>query len=408
MIRIEPSFSFGIEEEYFLVDQESRDLAAELPPQLLAALETVLGKQFSTEYMRSQIEISTPVCATSHEARRALVCLRRSIAHLASLHGLAPIAAATHPFARWSRQHHTDAPRYNDIADDLQGLGRRMLINGLHVHIGIEHNDARIELMNELRQFLPLLLALSTSSPFWQGEVTGLKSYRTAVNDATPRKGIPERFAGWRDFKRTVSVLVRAGVLQDATKIWWDVRPSARFQTLEMRITDVCPLVDDTICIVALVRCLCRCLHRMSRGNAGSPIYPLLLINENRWRAQRYGIERGLIDLNGGRIVAFRDVLDDVLELIREDAEHFDCVAEVEHARTIAARGTSAERQLALYQQLSVQGLSPEATLASVVDLLIEETASDGAMPRKGTRVAEPLFGRANPFNVSSAPARLP
>lgn len=397
MIRSEPSFTFGIEEEYFLVDQESRDLVAELPPPLLAALESTLGKQFSTEYMRSQIEIGTPVCATSQEARRALVRLRRSIAHLADQHALAPIAAATHPFARWSEQRHTDAPRYNDIAGDLQGLGRRMLINGLHVHVGIEHNEVRIELMNELRQFLPLLLALSTSSPFWEGEVTGLKSYRTAVNDATPRKGIPERFASWRDFKRTVSVLVRAGVLQDATKIWWDLRPSARFQTLEMRITDVCPLVEDTICIAALVRCLCRCLYRMSRSKAGSPIYPPLLINENRWRAQRYGIERGLIDLNGGRIVAFCDVLDDVLELIRDDAEHFDCVADVEHARTIAMRGTSAERQLAAYQRLNEQGLSPEASLIRVVDLLIEETASDAATPPKGARVAEPLFSRANP-----------
>jgi len=397
MLRIEPSFSFGIEEEYFLVDQDTRDLATELPPRLLAALEASLGRQFSTEYMRSQIEISTPVCSTALEARRALVRLRRSIAHLASLHGLAPIAAATHPFARWSRQHHTDAARYNDIAEDFQGLGRRLLINGLHVHVGIEHNEVRIELMNELRQFLPLLLALSTSSPFWEGEVTGLKSYRTAVNDATPRKGIPERLASWREYKRTVSVLIRARVLEDASKIWWDLRPSARFQTLEMRISDVCPLVDDTICIAALVRCLCRCLYRMSRSKAGSPIYPLLLINENRWRAQRYGMEKGLIDLNGGRIVGFRDVLDDVLELIGEDAEHFDCVADVEHARTIAMQGTSADRQLAVYRQCREQGLSPEASLVRVVDQLIEETASETAMPPKAARAAEPLFSRASP-----------
>src|SRR5262249_17952287 len=158
------------------------------------------------------------------------------IAHLADLHGLAPIAAATHPFSRWSEQQHTDAPRYNGIADDLQGLGRRMMVSGLHVHVGIEHNELRIELMNELRQFLPLLLALSTSSPFWQGEDTGLKSYRTAVNDATPRKGIPERFTGWRDFQRTIEVLVRAGVVEDATQVWWDIRPSVRFPTIEMRI----------------------------------------------------------------------------------------------------------------------------------------------------------------------------
>jgi carboxylate-amine ligase len=309
--------------------------------------------------------------------------LRRSIGHMAKSYGLAPIAASTHPFARWAKQRHTDDPRYNAIADDFQGLGRRMIVNGLHVHVGIADNQLRIHLMNELRQYLPMLLALSTSSPFWQGEATGLKSYRTAINDATPRKGIPERFDSWQDYKRATGALVRAGVIEDASKIWWDLRPSVRFPTLEMRITDVSPLIDDAVCVAALFRCLCRCLTRLRQNNEGSPAHALLLINENRWRAERYGMEEGFVDLNGGRIVAFGDVLEDVLELVQEDAAHFDCVAEVQHARVIAARGTSADRQLAHYQLLREQGMSHEASLMGVVDLLIEETVASSSLPRR-------------------------
>ena len=255
----------------------------------------------------------------------------------------------------------------------------------------------RIEVMNELRQFLPLLLALSASSPFWVGEMTGLKSYRTAVNDATPRKGIPEHLAGWRDYQRAVSVLVRAGALEDGSKVWWDLRPSARFQTLEVRIMDVCPLVDDAVCIAALVRCLSRCLYRLGRDKPGSPTYPLLLINENRWRAQRYGMERGLIDLSSGRTIAIDTAIDDLLDLVHDDAEHFDCVHEVEHARTIAARGTSADRQVAIYHQHRRDGLSHEEALARVVDHLIEETASASALSAREARMAQPSLQEASP-----------
>src|SRR5262245_8742709 len=201
-------FPFGIEEEYYLVDLDTRDLAAEVPARLFAAFKAALGTQFSTEYVRSQIEVNTPVCHSMAQARRRLLHFRRTIADLAAPHGLAPIAASTHPFARWRHQDHTDSPRYNSIADDLQSVGRRMVISGLHVHVGIDGDDLRIDLLNGLRQFLPVLLALSTSSPFWQGENTGLKSFRTAVNDATPRRGIPEGMASWSDFQRTVDVLV--------------------------------------------------------------------------------------------------------------------------------------------------------------------------------------------------------
>ena len=380
-----PSFTFGIEEEYLLVDRETRGLAEDTPRAMIQSFRKELGKAFSREYIASQIEVCTPVCASMAEGRESLAHSRAKIAQVAGRFGLAPIAAATHPFARWGEQAHTDLPRYNSLAADLQGLGRRMIVNGLHVHVGIASNEARIQLMNELRPLLPILLALSTSSPFWQGENTGLKSFRTAINDSTPRKGIPETFASWKDYQSAVAALAKAGVIEDATKIWWDVRPSANFPTLEMRITDVTPLLDDTMCIVALFRCFCR---NLSRGTAerpsslsaiaGSGPTHMALINENRWRAQRYGTGEGLIDFATGRVASLNVILDDVLMAIREDAEHFDCVAEVEHARTILARGTSADRQVDCYQRLREQGQSKDQALIGVVNLLLAETAAVG------------------------------
>ena len=376
MKTIEPSYSFGIEEEYYLVNQATRALASDVPRRLLVELKKELGPQFSEEYMRSQIEISTPVCHSADEARSVLIGLRQSIAEIASGYGLAPIAAATHPFSQWRHQRHRDVQRYNDIAEDFQALGRRMLICGLHVHIGIENADVRIQTMNELRAYLPMLLALTTSSPFWGGETTGLKSYRTAINDSTPRKGVPEEFADWRDFQRTVHVLQDAGIIEDATKIWWDVRPSVRYDTLEVRIMDVCPLVEDAICVAALLRCISRYLNR-SRGAHGLPSMPMLLINENRWRAQRYGIERGLVDPATGTLASMADLVKTLLDRIHDDAEFFDCLDEVAHARTIVARGTSADRQLDRYRMLVEHGLSRDNALAGVVDMLIDDTVAD-------------------------------
>ena len=388
-VREQPHFAFGIEEEYFLVGPWMRDLS-EPPSKLLADCKAELGEQFSTEYQRSQIEVATKICTSMSEARADLARLRNGIATIADRYGLAPIAASTHPVTPWSTQRHTDKERYKKIAHDLQGLGRRMVVGGMHVHVGIDDDDQRISVMNDLRAFLPLLLALSTSSPFWQGENTGLKSYRTAINDATPRKGIPETFGSWSDYQSTVDVLVHSGVIEDATKIWWDLRPSARFPTLELRITDVCPLIDDALCIAALFRCLCRCLSRLHRAGRGLPNCTLLLLNENRWRAQRYGMECGFLDPSRREIVSTNTLLDDLLELIREDAEYFGSNAEVDHARTILTRGTSADRQLALYRCLLDRGLAPSHALKKVVDSLIVETVSgtDNASKRVHRRPA--------------------
>jgi carboxylate-amine ligase len=371
-----PTFTFGIEEEYFLVNPRTRALVSEPPKGVLDECRAALGDHFSAEFQRSQIEVATPICTAASDAREHLLHLRSRVAEIASHHGLAPLAASTHPFTPWRTQRHTNKHRYNAIADDLKGVGRRMVIGGMHVHVGIDNDDQRIAVMNEMRLFLPLLLALSTSSPFWQAENTGLKSYRTAINDATPRSGSPEAFANWNDYLRTVGTLVRSEVIDDATKIWWDLRPSARFPTLELRITDICPLIDDALCIAALFRCLCRSLWRWSKKGRRSATYPLLVLNENRWRAQRYGLEQGFIDLRREKIIASTALVDDVLEMVREDADHLGCNTEVDHARTILRRGTSADRQLALYRQRLDRGLSRPRALKEVVDQLIIETVA--------------------------------
>jgi glutamate---cysteine ligase / carboxylate-amine ligase len=392
--RERPSFTFGIEEEYFLVNSWTRALVSEPPRQMVDECKAVLGNGVGPEYQRSQIEIATKICTNMVEARAELARARNVVAALASRYGLAPIAASTHPFTSWTTQRHTDEDRYNKIADDLQALGRRMVIGGMHVHVGIEDKEQRIFVMNEIRGFLPLLLALSTSSPFWQGEVTGLMSYRTAINDATPRRGIPERFTSWNDYERTVAILVQSGVIEDATKIWWDVRPSARFSTLELRITDMCPFIEDALCIAALFRCLCRCLYRHSLKGERLSNHSLLLLNENRWRAQRYGLDQGFIDLRREKIVTGAHLVNDLLEQIREDAENFDCHGELEHVRVILARGTSANRQLTLYRRELARGLCPGHALRAVVDQLIIETAAGiGNKPDTRVRAVSPRFG---------------
>jgi glutamate---cysteine ligase / carboxylate-amine ligase len=380
----EPSFTIGIEEEYLLVDQDTRDLVQEKPPALFKKLEESLRGQVSPEFLRSQIEIGTRVCKSVQEARDELVHLRATVGRLAGEFGLAPIAASTHPFAHWQQQQHTDKERYNMLARDLQQVGRRLVICGMHVHVAIEDEDLRIDLLGQAPYFLPHLLALSTSSPFWEGTQTGLKSYRLAVFDELPRTGIPHQFSSWSEYQRTVDLLVNAGLIEDASKLWWDMRPSARFPTLEMRITDVCPLVEDGIAIAALFRCILRMLYRLRRQNQRWRHYAPFLVRENRWRAQRYGIEKGMVDFGKGEVVPFSTLLDELIDLVAEDAAFFGCTAEIAHARTIVQRGTSADRQLARYDSVKKLGGSEQAALLSVVDGIVEETV----MPPLGTKPA--------------------
>ncbi len=370
----EPAFTLGIEEEYLLVDKATRDLAREPPAGLLEECQALIGGRVRPEFLRSQIEVGTGVCASMAEARADLAQLRRAVIEVAGRHGLAPIAASTHPFASWHEQRHTDKERYNMLARDLQWPARRLVICGMHVHVGLEDPELRIDLMGQAAYFLPHLLALSTSSPFWQGEDTGLKSYRIAVFDEIPRTGLPELFESYGEFQRHLDVLVRAGLIEDGTKLWWDLRPSVRFPTLEMRITDVCTLIDDAICIAAIFRCLLHMLYRLRRNNQRWRRYAAMLVNENRWRAQRYGIDAGLADFGKGRLVDCADLVEEIVALLAEDARHFGCVAELEHARRIIAHGTSAHRQRAVYRMALAAGHPPAEALRDVVDMLIAET----------------------------------
>ena len=374
MSLIEPTFTVGIEEEYHLIDRRTRDLVAEAPAALMAACEAKLGKQVSPEFLRSQIEIGTRPCGTIPEAHAELVRLRGTIAAEAARHGLAPIAASTHPFARAAQQLHTDKDRYHALATDLAGVGRRLVVCGMHVHVGIEDDELRIDIVNQARYFLPHLLVLATSSPFWEGEDTGLKSWRLAIFRELPRTGLPGRFGSFDEYRSTVDVLVKAKVIDDASKIWWDLRPSARFQTIELRVTDVCTRVEDALTVAALFQCLCRMLFRLRRNNQSWRTYPVFLLEENRWRAQRYGVGGTLFDFGKGELVPIAALMEEVLDLIREDAAALGCEAHVARARAIVTGGTSADRQVACFQEATRAGASRDDALKSVVDHLISET----------------------------------
>ena len=291
-----PAFTLGVEEEYLLVDRATRDLVAAPPDGLMAALSDAVGAQVSPEFLQSQVEIGTGVCADAGGVRAELKRLRGAVAEVAGEFGFGLIAASTHPFARWTEQHHTARARYEQIARDLAGTVRRLLICGMHIHCGIEDDDLRIDLMNQVTYFLPHMLALSASSPYWQGEDTGMASYRLTVFDALPRTGIPDVFESWPEYQRVVDRLIEVGAIEDASKIWWDIRPSVRWPTVEARVCDVCTRMEDAVSLAALFQCLLSMLFRLRERNQRWRVYPRILIEENRWRAQRYGATRDLAD----------------------------------------------------------------------------------------------------------------
>jgi glutamate---cysteine ligase / carboxylate-amine ligase len=372
----EPSFTIGVEEEYLLVNRETRDLVTDMPESMIEDCETEMEAtgQVSPEFLRAQIEVGTKVCESIAEVRTELARMRNCVSKVAERHGCAPIAASTHPFARWLDQRHTDKERYDSLGRELQAAARRLLICGMHVHVGIEDEETRIDLMGQFAYFLPHLLALSCSSPFWEGENTGLKSFRLTVFDALPRTGMPETFASWADYARHIEVMVDAGLIEDGTKIWWDVRPSARYPTLETRVMDVCTRIEDAICLAAINVCLLRMLYRLRRSNQRWRTYARMLLMENRWRAMRYSFDEGLVDLGRGAIVPHSENLGELIELIRDDADALGCIAEVEHAWTILERGTSAHRQVATFERALGAGASQREALEAVVDMLVEES----------------------------------
>jgi carboxylate-amine ligase len=369
-------FTLGIEEEYLLVDLDSYQLAA-APEALMADCKAELEGQVSPEFLACQIEIGTTVCANIGEAREDLRRLRAAVAKHAASYGLAPIAVSCHPSADWKDQHHTDRQRYNELARDLGGVGRRMLICGMHMHVGIPDDEMRIDLMGQLSYFLPHLLALSGSSPFWQGQDTGLASYRLTVFDNLPRTGLPPMFNSWAEYERSTRALIELGVIEDTTKIWWDLRPSDRYPTLETRICDVCPRMEDALALAAMVQCLIRFLGRLRKSNMRWRQYDRFLIQENRWRAQRYGTSEGLVDFGRRQINPMAQLVAEIQELVAEDAVALGCEAEIAHLTDMTTRGTSAERQRAVLAAAEAAGKSREDALGAVVAHLIEEFHTD-------------------------------
>ena len=373
-----PSFTVGIEEEYLLVDPETRDVASDPPREIFAQCNSVSGEGLvEPELLRSQIEVDTHVCETVADARKDVARLRRLISEVAGSYGLVPVAASTHPFAEWHMQRQTQKARYDLLFRDMQSLARRLLICGMHVHIGIEDDELRVLLMNQFTQYLPMLLALSTSSPFWQGEDTGLKSYRLTVFDNFPRSGLPERFDSFSDYERHIDILSRAGVLEDATFIWWDLRISARYPTLETRVADMCTHLDDAASIAALTQSILHYLYRMHCDHKQVPVYSRFLVDQNRWRAMRYGYDEGLVDFATAEVVQIGDLLADLYEKVFRDADELGCSEELERALGIPTRGTSAHQQLRVYNTALGEGLAPKDALCRVVDELIDETVRD-------------------------------
>ncbi len=372
-----PSFTLGIEEEYLVVDRKTRDLVAEPGEAFFAACHDALGEQVSNEFLQCQVEVGTRPHRSVGDAIAELKSLRRTVAAAAEAQGYAAIASSTHPFARWRDQHHTRKERYEGLKSDIGLPARRLAICGMHIHVCIEDCDQRIDLMNQVAYFLPHLLALSCSSPYWEGEDTRLASYRLTVMDGLPRTGLPDPMASHSEYRRLVDHLVAAGCIEDATKIWWDIRPSDKFPTLEQRVTDVCSRLEDAGAVAALYQSLLGYLHRLRTRNQKWRLYPATMIRENRWRAQRYGVEGKLVDHGASRLTPFADLVDELIDLVGEDAEALGCKRELMGLRRIAAEGTSATRQRAAFAAARDDGLEPHEAQRAVVDGLIAEFSAD-------------------------------
>jgi len=360
-----PQLTLGIEEEYQIIDPQTRELKSYIQ-ELLEQGRLLLQDQIKPEFLQSQVEVGSHICQDIPELRRELVRLRRSIAELASANGLQVAAASTHPFSSWSTQNINVGERYTKLHTDMAELARRMLIFGMHVHVGIDDKELMIDVMNQSRYFLPHLLALTTSSPFWHGRNTGLKSYRTVVFESLPRTGVPPQFASWVDFTDFVDTLIKTGCIDEPRKIWWDVRPHPKFPTLEFRVCDICTRVDHAVAIAALVQAIVAKLIALRLGNRSWRTYRHHLITENKWRAVRYGLDGKLIDFGKQEEVSARVLAEELLEFVDDVLDDLGTRREVDVVRDILRDGTSADRQLAVFEKAG--------NLEAVVDHLVRET----------------------------------
>jgi carboxylate-amine ligase len=361
-------FTLGIEEEFQIIDPETRELRSHVS-EILDEGRMLLGEQIKPEMIQSQIEVGTGICKNIQEARADITNLRSVISTLAKKNGLTIVAASTHPISRWQDQKIFDDDRYELLVQELQTVARSLLIFGVHVHVGVADRERQIHIMNASRYFLPHVLALSTSSPFWMGHNTGLKSYRSEIFKQFPRTDIPDHFDSYPGFERYVELLVKTGCINDGKKIWWDCRPHPYFPTLEFRICDIPTRVDDTIAIAALFQAIVAKLYKLMDSNMGFRLYRRMLIQENKWRAVRYGLQGKMIDFGKNKEVPVVDLIRELLDFVDDVVDELDSRKEIEHIHTILERGTSADDQLRVYKETN--------DLKAVVDRLIELTAEN-------------------------------
>ena len=364
-------FKFGIEEEFFLVDADTKSAARAMPAAFLAAARKATGGQVTGELLQSQVEIATLPHTDMATAREELRFLRQTVAKIAAGHGLAILAAGTHPTAAWHDMQQTESERYDTVMHDLQMIGQRNMLCGLHVHVELPDPDERVDVMTRMLPYLPLFMALATSSPFWNSRPTGLKGYRLAAYDELPRTGVPELFRTKEEFDAYVAALVRAGVMEDASFVWWAIRPSLEHPTLELRAPDCCTLVEDSIAIAALYRVLARHLTRNPLLNHEIDAVKRAIVVENKWRAQRYGVRGTFVSEIGA--VGVAEMLDRLIEEIAPDAAALRCLGELDRCRAIVGAGTSADTQLAVFEA-HARTESPARALRAVTDWIAAAT----------------------------------
>lgn len=358
-------FTLGIEEEFQIVDPETGELRSRVQ-EILEDGKVILAEKAKSEMHQSVVEIGTDICRDVHDARDQVIDLRSKIASLAIKNGLAIAAAGTHPFSHWQDQEITAHPRYHEIITDMQQVARANLIFGLHVHVGVEDREIALHIMNAARYFLPHIFALSTNSPFWLGRNTGYKSYRSKVFDRFPRTGIPDYFGSIAEYDNFVNLLIKTKCIDNAKKIWWDIRPHPVFKTLEFRICDLPMRVDETICLTALIQAIVAKLHKLIKQNLGFRLYRRALIAENKWRAARYGIHGRLIDFGKQEDVEFKILAKELLEFIDDVVGDLNSREEVNYINKILEVGTGADRQLKVWEETK--------DLRKVADYIIEET----------------------------------
>ena len=363
---MKPTFSIGIEEEYQTVDPETRDLRSHIQAEILEKGKLLLQERVKAEMHQSVVEVGTSICRNIKEAKAEVKMLRRDIVRLSRENGLRLASVATHPFADWRVQEISLDDRYKNIVEDLQLVARANLIFGLHVHIGIEDRETAIHMMNHARYFLPHLLALSTNSPFWLGMNTGLKSYRCKVFDKFPRTNIPDYFPSWGEYENFIKLLIKTNCIDNAKKIWWDIRPHPFFNTIEFRVCDIPMRADETIALAALIQATVAKLYKLYSANQGFRLYRRALIMENKWRAARYGMSGKLIDFGKQTEVPARDLILEYLEFVDDVVDELDSREELNYIHTMLETGSGADRQLQVYQETG--------DLKKVVDYIIEET----------------------------------